>query len=205
MKETKIQKLYANPKARGFVNHLIKAYMPSSNITKVWEFKKGQAPKCNICSQALMSVEDSLKAFHENREVITSGMLDNMKADVQAYLDKTDAPKTENPIIKHVAKGRVLAFTGQKTDTCLCLQCSRDLLDMVQSGLLMGDSNMSYQINQIQRNQVFNRFDESTGLTKLQKDTAKEIKKRVDKKKTATLGDLDVLQKLKEQMEQNEK
>lgn len=206
MGQSKIEKLYGNDKAKGFVNHLIKAYMPISKITKVFEFKKGQTKKCNVCSQKLLSIEESLEAYRDNQEVIVNDMMSRMKEEAQAYLDKTEVkPKTDNPIVKHVAKGRVLAFTGEKTDTCLCFQCSQDLLEMVQSGLLMDDKNIVYQVNQIQRNQFFNRFDENPELTKHQKETAKEIKKRVDKKKTATLGDLGVLQQLKEQMEKDKK
>lgn len=204
MKETKIQKLYNNPKARGFVNHLIKAYLPVNKVVKVFSFEKNQSKTCNVCSQKLMSIDEAFQEFQNNREVIMSGMMSNMKAEAAAYLDKTELPKQENPIAKHVGKGRVLAFTGEKTDTCLCLQCTRDLLDMVQTGLFMGDSNISYQIKQMQRNQVFNHFTKSDHLDNQEKQKVKEIKKRVDKKKVATLGDLDVLQQLKEKMEQNE-
>ena len=54
----------------------------------------------------------------------------------------------------------------------------------------------------MQRDQVFQQFDESPAIDDEAKEKVKEIKKRVDKdRKITTLGDLEVLQELKKKME----
>jgi len=205
MKQSKIQQLYSEPKAKGFVNHLIQSYMPVSRITKVWDFTKDQSKKCNVCHQPLMSAGEVLSGLHENREAFMQGMMNKMKLETIAYLNKTEVAESDiknNPIKTHITEGRILAFTGEKTDTCLCLQCSKDLLDMVQSGILTGDNNIVYQVNKLRRAQIFNRFNESDSLNNNEKEQVKQIAKKVEKKHTTTLGDLGILQQLKDKMEQ---
>jgi len=88
----------------------------------------------------------------------------------------------------------------------MCLQCCQDLLDLVTNGMLCGDKNLNYQVNQMQRDSIFSRFNESPAIDDEAKTKVKEIKKRVDKdRKITTLGDLEVLQELKKKMEENEK
>ena len=40
------------------------------------------------------------------------------------------------------------------------MDCIKNLLDLVQNGMLMGDKNLIWRINKIQREGVFNRFKE---------------------------------------------
>ena len=68
----------------------------------------------------------------------------------------------------------------------------------------MGDKNLTYQINQMQRDQIFDRFDESPAIDDEDKAKVKEIKKKVNKdRKITTFGDLQALQDLKQKMEEN--
>jgi hypothetical protein len=75
-------------------------------------------------------------------------------------------------------------------------------LDLTQTGILLGDKNINYQVKQMQRDMVFNTFQESPKLDDEDKKKVSEIKKRVDKdRKVTTFGDLEALQELKKKME----
>ena len=199
-----IQKLYADPKARGYINHLIGAYLPVHKSQKVCDYKKGQKPKYNVCGTKLISIGEVIGGMFKEDE--------KLRAEFAPFLLKSlNGEKTkveDHPMYKHVTHGRILAWTGEKTDTCLCLTCIQDLLDLVQTGLLMDDKNIAWRVNKLQREGVFNHFQESPYLDDEEKKTAKDIEKRVErsqKKKVTTFADLGVLQELKAKMEQNEK
>jgi len=194
--KTKVQELYENPKAKGFVNHLIRAYLPIHKISKVWDWEKGQSHKCNVCGQKLISIAELMEATRKPEFMET--FMDNMKK----MVNEEEIKREDNPYIKVVGKDKVQGFTGQKTDTCMCMRCCQDLLDLTQTGILMGDKNINYQVNQMKRDMVFNTFQESSKLDDEDKKKANEIKKRVDKdRKVTTFGDLQALQDLKKKME----
>jgi hypothetical protein len=200
-----IQKLYAEEKAKGFVNHLIGAYLPIYKSQKVWDFKPGQKPKCNVCGQKLMSIEEAWRGFQENQEEIMHGTTEQILKDIKG--EKTEVE--DHPMYKHVSKGRVIGCTGEKTDTLLCMSCIKDLLDLVQTGLLTDDKNIVWKVNKLQREGIFNTFKDNPHLDDNEKKNVKEIEKRVEKsqkKKITTFADLGVLQELKAKMEgQNDK
>ena len=198
--KTKIEQLYDDPKAKGFVNHLIKAYLPTAKIQKVWDWKEGQKHTCNVCGQKLVSIGELFNATR------SEGFMENFMENLKKEINGKPVKREDNPYLKVVGTDKVQGFTGEKTDTCMCHQCCQDLLNLVTNGMLCGDKNLNYQVNQMQRDRVFNHFAESPHLDKEDKEKVQEIKKRVDKTKViTTFGDLQALQDLKKKMEQNEK
>jgi len=192
----KIQELYDDPKSKGFVTHLIRAYLPVYKSVKMWEFKKNQKPFCNVCNHKLIGLGEVLGGMYGLDK-------EEMQGDFAKFIrDELSGKETgPNPMLKHL-KGRILAWTGEKTDTCLCLECIQDLLKVFLFAISDGDKHMVWLSNQMQRDQVFQTFDESPSLNEDEKDQVKEIKKKVDKdKKITTFGDLKVLQELKKKME----
>jgi hypothetical protein len=198
--KTKVQELYDNPKSRGFVNHLIKSYLPSSKIQKVWNFEKGQKEACNVCGQKLGAIGPMMKYLDENK----ADLMKSFTLQLRKEVNGEEVKREDNIYVKALGKDKVLGMTAEKTDTCLCHQCCVDLLELTQNGLLMGDKNLTYQINQMQRDQIFDRFDESPAIDDEDKAKVKEIKKKVNKdRKITTFGDLQALQDLKQKMEEN--
>lgn len=196
--KTKIEKLYEDPKAKGFVNHLIRAYLPIYKIEKVWDWKKGQKHSCNVCNQKLASVGELFEAVHKPE------FMEAFSEKMKKMVNNEKLTREDNPYIKAIGKDKVMGFTGKKTDTCMCHRCCEDLLNMVQTNLLMGDKNINYQVNQMKRDQAFSEFEESPKLNNEEKEKVKDIKKRVDKdRKVTTFGDLQALQDLKKKMENN--
>jgi hypothetical protein len=78
---------------------------------------------------------------------------------------------------------------------------------MVQTGLLMDDKNIVWLINRMRRTEVFDVFKNSEKLSTDDKKEVERIEKKVERseeKKITTFGDLEVLQKLKAKMEEEE-
>jgi hypothetical protein len=195
-----VQKLYAEPKAKGFVNHLIGSYLPIYKASKVWNFKSGQKHKCNICGRALLDIQEAFTNLSKNDEKLKEEFLPFLQKQVNGEEIKLE----EHPFYKYVTKGKAQAWTGEKTDTLLCIQCITDLLDLVQTGLLTDDKNISWRVNNLRRKEVFDVFKESPVLDKEDKEKVEKIEKRVERspeKKITTFGDLKVLQDLKAKME----
>jgi hypothetical protein len=128
---------------------------------------------------------------------------DFMKPILDSFEGK-ETKKEDHPIIKHITHGAIMAWQGEKTTTFLCADCIKNLLDMVTTGILMGDKNIIWLTNQMRRDQVFTHFKESPKLNDVEKDEVKTIEKKAEKKKM-TFADLGVLQGLKEKLEAEEK
>jgi len=201
--QTAIQKLYLDPKAKGFVNHLISAYLPISKIEKVWNFSKDQKPRCNVCSQKLFDIQTAFENMQKNDANIRTEFHQTLLKQVNGEEVKLE----DHPMYKYVTQGAVQALTGKETNTCLCNQCIKDLLDMVQTGLLMDDKNIVWIINKMRRTEVFDTFRASEKLNPEEKKEVDRIEKAVEKspvKKITTFGDIEVLQQLKAKMEAEE-
>ena len=204
MEKTKIEKLYDDDKSKGFVNHLIHAYLPVSKPTKVFAFEDNK-PKhnCSVCNHELIDAGTILGNVMSNKEY----MSDTIKQMREEICEGKVIPREEKAVIKHITHGAILAWTGEKTTTFLSMDCIKDLLNLVTNGLMSGDKNISYQINKLKRTSVFDHFISSPALQPREKEEVKEIQKRIEvnKKHVVTLGDLGVLQQLKEKMEKEEK
>lgn len=200
MSETPIEKLYSDPKAKKFVNHLIGAYLPINKAQKAWELEKDQKPKCSVCGKKLITLGEALGLLYANHKEI---MADTM-AKIRKELDGQEITKEDNALNKNIFRDRVLAWTGENTNTLLCADCIGDLLNMVQTGMLTGDKNLVWKVNNMRRKAIFNHFSENPHLDEQEKQTVKDIEKRVEaskEKKITIFGDLEVLQKLKAKME----
>lgn len=196
-----VQKLYAEPKAKGFVNHLIGAYLPIYKASKVWNFKSGQKHKCNVCGRALLDIQEAFTNLSQNDEKLKQEFMPFLQKQVNGEEIKLE----EHPFYKYVTKGKVQAWTGEKTDTVLCQKCVEDLLDLVQTELLTDDKNISWRVNKLRREQVFDTFKNSPSLQPEEKKEVERIEKKVERspeKKITTFGDLKVLQDLKAKMEE---
>ena len=200
MEKTKVETLYENEKSRGFVNHLIGAYMPINKAQKVFTFEKPGVHKCSVCNHELLDLDTIFQ-----RSTTDEYIKQSLKEFTGRVLEKEDAPKTveETAMYRLVTHGAVMAWTGENTNTELCADCVKDLLNLVTNGLFAMDKNITYQVNKIKRTQVFNVFKVNPKLDDQEKEKVAEIQKKIEtnKKNTVTLGDFGVLQQLKEKME----
>ena len=204
MEKTNIQKLYDDEKSRKFVNHLIQSYLPINKVEKVWQFEdKKPVHKCACCKHELIDLNTVMTRMHTSKEF----MEDSLKDLKSRVIDQTPVKREDTAIVKHITHGAIMAFTGEKTDTFLCQSCVQNLLEMVQTGIIMGDKNINYIMHKMQRGAMFNHFKESPVLNEEEKERVKEIEEKVEvnKKHKATFGDIEVLQQLKAKMEAESK
>lgn len=194
---TEIEKLYNNPKSKNFVNHLILAYLPVYKVKKLFSFNDNNH-KCSICKQSLFSIDEYFNGVSEKKDDIFNEMSDYLIKSVNGEKVKRE----DHPMIKHVIGNRVIAFTGNKTNTHLCLNCVKDLLEFTQNKLLVNDKNITWIINKMKREELFSNFYDSPNLSSNEKKEVTKIHKKIENspKKKATFADLGVLQKLKEKM-----
>lgn len=197
MSETSnIQELYDDQKSRNFVNHLIRAYLPVYKAQKVWEFPDPKKEyKCNVCNHKLIDLGTVIGRMNSSEEYMKDTVEQMRKS-----INGEEIPFEDKAVIKHITHGAIMAWTGEKTTTFLCGDCIKELLNFVTTGLLMGDKNITWIVNQTRRSEVFSQFKETPSLNNGEKQNISEIEKRANKKKM-TFGDLEVLQELKKKME----
>jgi len=197
--KTAVEKLYDDPKSKGFVNHLIRAYLPINKPKKVWEFPDSKKSyKCNVCGHSLIDLGTVLGRMYTSEDYMKD-TIEQMRKELQG--EKIE--REDRAIIKHITHGAIQAWQGEKTTTFLCADCIKDLLDMVTTGILRDDKNIVWITRSMQREQVFDHFKSSPVVTNPEKEKLNEIHKRADQKKM-TFGDLQVLQDLKQRMEKEE-
>lgn len=199
MEKTKIQELYENEKSKKFVNHLIQAYLPLHKPKKVFSFNAKDNKKCSVCGQPLISIDRVLELYHQNNKEITNSFMERIKKELN-----DEEISEENPL-HNLLNGRVLAWQGEQTDTMLCFKCIEDTLALMQNGILNDDKNMIWLSNKMRRAESLNTFNESPHLDNTEKEKAKQIHKKAEKKKKVTFGDLQELQDLKKKMENENK
>ena len=202
MAKNKIEELYKEEKSKLFVNHLIQAYMPVSKPTKVFMFEDNKSiHKCNVCGHELIDA-GTVMGRMMNSEEYKKDFIGHLRKEMSGK----EIKREDHPIIKHVTHGAIIACTGEKTNTYLCMECIQNLLSLVTNGLLIGDKNIIYQVNKLQRNQAFSGFLEKLPNEE-DKKKVEDIQKKTEesKKHKMTLGDLGVLQDLKKKMEEKEK
>ena len=198
--KTAIEKLYDDPKSKGFVNHLIRAYLPVHKPKKVWEFPEDHKNhKCNVCGHELIDLGTVLGRIYSSEDYMKD-TIDQMRRE----LEGETIEREDRAVIKHITHGAIQAWQGEKTTTYLCLDCIKDLLNMVTKGILWGDKNIVWITKQMQRDEVFTHIKSHPAVSEQEKPRIEEIHKHADQKKM-TFGDIQVLKDLKERMEKEEK
>jgi len=193
--QKKLDDLLENPKSKGFLNHLIKSYLPIGKAVKVWR-KPETYFKCVLTNVPLIGVGEALEGM--DSEQFKKDFNTHLKAWVNGD-QSVDSP------MKKMLNGKVLGFTGQGTTTYMSQEAYQEFYNWVVDKMLSGDKDINRAINSMKKQQFINRA-ESVAMDDGQKKVLASIKKTIVKNKraTTTLGDLDVLQQLKSKLENNE-
>jgi len=186
-----LDELYTNKKSRNFVNHLIRAYFPIGNVQKVWEGPK-RGFICALTNKPLISANDLINnvSNEENRK----DFLDYLYAELN-----DENHNIQHPIEKAMG-GKELALVGKETSTYLSHPAYREFYNWLVNKLLSGDKHINWLIKNMRSESMVNSInieDQSEDVKKV----VKRLKKSVKPTKKATLGDLDILQKLKAKMD----
>lgn len=144
-----------------------------------------------------MNEKNSIQELYDNPK--SKGFVNHL---IQSYL-----PLNKPSKIFDFEKGQKhkCSICGQKLfSTVEYLAGVQEKFNDISNGILRDDKNIIWLTKKMQRAEFFSHFENSPHLNDTEKNQTMEIKKRVEKKKVATFGDLEVLQDLKKKMEDNE-
>lgn len=184
----KLDDMYDDEKTKKFIVHLIRAYLPLHKPHYIVDWQRGQKHKCTICKCQLISYGEFFLKFAEKES------FQDFKEYIKAHVE---AKEHEHPFAK-LFDNKVLAFAGEKTNTCMCFNCVRELLSFTQSKVLQQDKHINWVI----RNMVIPGINDKKkdGITdkKYKFDPQNNLKPYyVDEGKGMTLGDIPGFEKLK--------
>jgi hypothetical protein len=185
----KLDKLYADKKAKNFINHLIRSYVPMNKVMKVMEKPKGDNFKCVLSNQPLISINEILETLNEEE---TLKFNHNLKA---LFIEGDEQTKIDENLLGR----KSLGVTGTNTDTCMSYETHQAFYDWVVTKMLMGDKHMNWVLGKINKVKFIARAEgiENEELQEMLLD----MNKTPSNEATYTMGDLGVLQALKNKME----
>lgn len=169
-----LDSMLSNLKTRNFLNHLIRAYFPITNVDKVWEKPNG-AFKCAITKDNLISVQEIIN------EIQTEDFKEQFINELKSQF--THDPKQENSISKLIGDKK-LGLIGKETTTYMSYVALQEFYNWVLNKSLNGDKHINWLLS---------------SMKELQKNVnVQKTKKENDITGSFTLGELDSFKKLKE-------
>ncbi len=191
-----LDKMLADPKSKGFLNHLVYSYMPVTKVEKVFDKPKGIF-KCVLTREELLSVQDIFEGMQT--EEFKTDFMNQLKSMLDQTGDRTTA-------MAKLIGDKKLGVSGSKTDTFMSVPAFQEFYNWVTTKALQGDKHINWLLTSIRR------ASSTDGRKPVTNDnTKKEFKPKPYHKNekpvgpaTYTLGDLGVLQKLKAEIKKNE-
>ena len=183
-----------NQKSRNFLNHLVRAYMPVSNITKVFDKPEGDF-KCAITRDDLVSTQEILEGLQ------TQEFKDNLMKSLKNMFDDNADKRTA---VEQLIGDRKMAVTGKDTTTFLSYPVAQELINWVMTKALSGDKHINWLIANIKHSSFVNRAKHSKDSSV--KSKAEKIIEKNDTRAKFKLGDdFSALAALKAKLESSEK
>lgn len=174
-----LDEMLQNPKAKGFLNHIIRSYIPVTNVTKVVERPKEEF-RCLLTRVPLQSLDDIMAGLNE------LSFMNDFKEFCSVMFEKgTD---TNSPIANLVGE-RKLAVTGTETSTYMSYDAYRVFLEWITNKLVLGDKHISWMIKSMRTGQ-----DES--MRELYPDRPAKVQVPKVKEATYTLGEVGAFKEL---------
>ena len=145
MSDNKFFELYAQNKTRNFDLHLVRAYLPVSKITKLWDtLKDPNKMVCCCCKHPLAAIDEIYEKTIADQDVMEKQFkwfMDRM-LNPEAHKDDT---RMDSPSIQAI-EGKIQAFTGENTETVMCLDCLQKLVAFTQDKLMREDKQITFAI-----------------------------------------------------------
>lgn len=185
-----LDSMLTNSKTKNFLNHLVRAYSPASNVDKVWVQPKGVF-KCVLTKSPLISVQEIMEGM--KTEQYKNDLMNSLKS----IFDENS--NIENLNIK-LLDGKTLGLTGKDTTTFMSFNAYQCFVEWLMTKALHGDKHINWLLGSIRRNSLINSDED------IQKDMFSKMTKRKPTTSTYSLSDAsDALAKLKAKMENKEK
>jgi hypothetical protein len=178
--------MLSNPKTKNFLNHLVRAYFPITNVDKVWDKPKGQF-KCVLTKETLFSSQDILEGI--KTEEFKNDFISNIK---NVFTENFD---TSHPLVKLIGD-RKMGVTGTDTTTYMSYTAMQEFYNWVLTKSLKGDKHINWLLSSIKRTYIIDMAQNIDDVDVQSK--VKKAKKQETSASSFTLGELDAFKKLKE-------
>ena len=137
---TSLDKMLENPKAKNFLNHLVRSYMPVTNVVKVMD-KPEKDFKCVLTRDPLVSVRCIFDTISTEEHKNT--FMNNLKG---IFDEKTSS----NPVIKIIGDKK-LGVTGKDTTTYMSYSSYQEFYNWVITKSLKGNKHINWLLGSIRR------------------------------------------------------
>jgi hypothetical protein len=178
--------MLSNAKTKNFLNHLVRAYFPITNVDKVWEKPKGPF-KCVLTKETLFSSQDIMDGIQT--EEFKNDFMTNLKS---VFIDGVSS---EHPIVKLIGD-RKMGVTGTDTTTYMSYTAMQEFYNWVLTKSLKGDKHINWLLSSVRRSTIIDmaqNIDDADVQSRV-----KKAKKQETSASSFTLGELDAFKKLKE-------
>lgn len=185
-----LDSMLENPKTKNFLNHLVRAYFPITNVDKVWEKPKGRF-RCVISGDELFSLQDILDGI--KTEEFKKDFMENLKSVF------SDGITSNHPVVKLIGD-RKMGLTGINTTTFMSVPVMQEFYNWVITKSLKNDKHINWLLKSIKKSSMI-EIAEGIDDTEVQ-EKVKDLKKKTNKVATYTLGETDGFKKLKEKFKE---
>lgn len=184
---SKIEEIYTSEAGKKFISHLLKSFFPSKNSQYITEAKPHKQMRCCVTGTPLIS-----------RGQIIGSMMKVSPDEFSKFLrdglnigDDANHIAPDHPALQHLPSGAVLGIECKDSNKFVCQAAYQQLYNFLATGLLKGDKNINWIASKIIPKTEFNDIKSSP---------YRDAIERNNKPSSMSLGELGVLQQLKEQL-----
>lgn len=183
-----LEKMLSNPKAKNFINHLVRSYVPMKKVKEI-KLRPSNEFKCVLSHNPLISSE----------ELIDGLLTEEAKKQVISDFKDLFNEKTDNSLfIDNVVGGSNLAVSGENTNTFMSYSVYQLFYNWVITKSLNGNKHINWLLGSIRHASFMERAKNINDVGVQNKVN----KYKTTTKATYTLGDSsEALLKLKSELE----
>jgi hypothetical protein len=196
----KIEEIYNTEKGKKFITHLIRSFFPIGKSDFIWE-KKDKPIFCCITGIGLVSKDEAAQAMFD---VTPEEFSKYMKKAFIISTEETSVEKQEPIVHPAIEKldGKILGIESPESDKFICKEVYQQLYNFYVNKLLCGDSHINWLGKRMMADGVVKNLKSENKITP---EEEKAVNKNINKPHKITLGDMGVLQQLKDKLEREEK
>jgi len=141
----KLDEIYANEKAKGFLTHLLKAYFPVSKVKLVLTKPRNVEFRCCLTKKPLAAVDDILSSLSSIEQY----------NDANALLDLRFNEADLNSTIGQLLKEKGVCVQGNNTETYMSLETYQGLYTWVSRELFKGNMFVNKLLGKVGQSMYF--------------------------------------------------
>lgn len=191
----KIEDTYNSEKGKNFITHLLRSFLPvNKSMRMLTNDRKLKLVDC-ITGHELTDVDEHFRILKDEG---FEAFMDDMKASAKAVVNGEDTYELPESMKTLRSKTKPIAITCEKSDKVMSEETLNQLFNFYASELIKGNKHIIWIANN-ERGKEFIKQGKKRGYIENKREE-RVVKKAVEHAKMS-LGDLSVLQELKNKME----